>query len=139
MSETRRGSYVYNTLSAAARNIQQHFPSVYLCTYNIVSLLWASHSCCTTIHLLTHFAFLCSAPCRVLFCASPPHSLTHPPSCFLFVSLSLFNLLFVSVCLSSYFLLCHFLFVSVLFLSSSLFMCYVSVWLLLFLSLVLSG
>lgn len=108
MSETLRGSYVYNNSSAAARHIQQHFPSVYLCTYSIVSLLWASHSCCAAIHLLTHVAFL--SLCSALF-VLPSHSLTHPRSHLMFVSLSFFNLLFVSVCLSNYNLPCHFLFV----------------------------
>lgn len=70
MGETRRGSYVYNSPSAAAGNIQQHFPSVYLCTYNIVSLLWASHSC-TAIHHMTNLSFT-----LVLLCTALTHSLT---------------------------------------------------------------
>lgn len=36
--------------------MQQHFPLLYLCIYNIVSLLWANHSC-SAIHLLTSLFF----------------------------------------------------------------------------------
>lgn len=54
MSGTCRGSDVYNNPTTAAGNIQQHFPSVYLCAYNIVSLLWACHGCFANIYLLTH-------------------------------------------------------------------------------------
>lgn len=70
MGETQRGSYVYNNPSTAAGNIQQHFPSEYLCTYNIVSLLWASHSC-TAIHHMTNLSFT-----LVLLCTALTHSLT---------------------------------------------------------------
>lgn len=99
MSETWRGSYVYSSLGAAARHIQQHFPSVYLCTYNIVSLLWASHSCYSSIHLLTHFAVfsLCSPLCAELCFGHFSHSL----------SLNSLGRLF-SVCLLVFFLICCF-------------------------------
>ena len=110
MSETWRGSYVYNSLGAAARHIQQHFPSVYLCTYNIVSLLWASHSCYSSIHLLTHFAVfsLCSPLCAGLCFCHFSRSL----------SLSSLSRLF-SVCLLIFFLICC-LFLSV---SATYFLC----------------
>lgn len=99
MSETWRGSYVYSSLGAAARHIQQHFPSVYLCTYNILSLLWASHSCYSSIHLLTHFAVfsLCSPLCAELCFGHFSHSL----------SLNSLGRLF-SVCLLVFFLICCF-------------------------------
>lgn len=78
--------------------LQQHFPSVYLCTYSIVSLLWAGHSFCSIIHLLTHFSspsllsfFLFGSSFVFLFLFSV---LTHPPSCFYLFAF--FNLPFVS-------------------------------------------
>ncbi len=128
MSETSKGCNVYNKPGAAAHHIQQHFPPVYLCTYNIVSLLWASHSCYTTIHLLTCFAFLSlgSALCWVLLffaftlsLTPPPPPPPPPPPLFLFVSPTFSSA--VCFCLSNSFSLCHFLFVSVLLLFSSLF------------------
>lgn len=63
--------------------LQQHFPSVYLCTYSIVSLLWAGHSFCSIIHLLTHFSspsllsFFCLDPV-LFFCSCFLYLLTHP-------------------------------------------------------------
>lgn len=107
-----RGSNVYNNSSTAAHNIQQHFPWVYLCTYNIVSLLWASHSCFTTIHLLSHFPFLslCSVLCWVVLCFLPSHPVAH----------SLLFCLFLCFSVSASPLFCHFLFVSV----QSVFICF---------------
>lgn len=63
--------------------LQQHFPSVYLCTYSIVSLLWAGHSFCSIIHLVTHFSspsrlsFFCLDPV-LFFCSCFLYLLTHP-------------------------------------------------------------
>lgn len=86
MSETWRGSYVYNDLSAAACHIQQHFPPACLCTYNIVSLLWANHSCCASIHLLTLFASFSFILLCLLFALPPPPPLTVPTGRSVFVS-----------------------------------------------------
>lgn len=78
--------------------LQQHFPSVYLCTYSIVSLLWAGHSFCSIIHLLTHFSspsllsFFCLDPV-LFFCSCFLYLLTHPR---VFTCLHFFNLPFVS-------------------------------------------
>lgn len=89
MGEAQRGSYVYNGSSAAAGNIKQHFPSAYLCTYNIVSLLWPSHSCCD-IHLMTNLSLL-------WLCIVSPltHSLTHSPT------ISVFFFFLLCLCLLS--------------------------------------
>lgn len=100
ISETMRGSYVYNNSSSAAIHMQQHFPLVYLSIYNIVSLLWANHSC-SAIYLLTSFFIILFSivillagllthslsPClvfnkvHVIFCLSQK-GLSLPTSCF---------------------------------------------------------
>lgn len=82
--------------------MQQHFPLLYLCIYNIVSLLWANHSC-SAIHLLTSFFFLFSSllwlcslvyslclvfnKFHVIFCLSQK-GLNLSTSCFFFITLT---------------------------------------------------